>query len=160
MRDIDREAPLLDEEPEEGSGVVDGDSVLVPEGEYELRYVDFETADYFGKPKVIVHFSIIKPDDYAGLPINRFYNAKMLTGPPGRFGKYRAKSCGTLIREFKRIAGHANRLDRISFKRFRDLRIIAEVRTVQRDYLHQSLHADDYYSRIIRLVRVTPGDDW
>jgi len=160
MKDDDREAPPLDEEPEEGSGVVDGDTVLVPEGEYELRYVDFETADYFGKPKVIVHFSIIEPDDYAGSPINRFYNVKTLTGPPQRFGKYRAKPCGNLIREFKRIAGRANRLDRISFKRFRDLRIIAEVRTVQRDYLREPLHEDDYYSRISRLIRVLPGDDW
>ena len=160
MKVVDREAPPLDEEPDEGSGVVEGDTVLVPEGEYELRYVDFETADYFGKPRVIVHFSIIKPDDYAGLPINRFYNVKTLAGPPQRFGKYRAKPCGNLIREFKRIAGRANRLDRISFKRFRDLRIIAEVRTVQRDYLRQPLHEDDYYSRILRLIRVLPGDDW
>ena len=160
MKDDDREAPPLDEEPDEGSGVVEGDTVLVPEGEYELRYIDFETADYFGSPKVIVHFAIIEPDDYAGLPIDRYYYAKKLTGPPGRFGTYKARPCGNLIREFKRIAGRAKRLDRISFKRFRDLRIIAEVKTVRRDYLRQPLHEDDYYSRIFRLVRVLPGNDW
>ena len=160
MKDDDREAPLLDEEPDEGSGVVDGDTVLVPDGEYELRYVDFETAEYFGKASVVVHFAIIEPDDYAGLPIDRFYNAKKLTGPPGRFGKYKAKPRGNLIREFKRIAGRANRLDRISFNRFRDLRIIAEVKTVRRDYQRQPLHEDDYYSRIFRLIHVLPGDDW
>jgi len=37
MKDDDRRAPLLDEEPEEGGGTVDGVCVLVPEGEYELR---------------------------------------------------------------------------------------------------------------------------
>ena len=160
MKDDDREAPPPDEEPDEGSGVVEGDTILVPEGEYELRYVDFETADYFGTAKVFVHFAIIKPEDYAGLPIDRFYNVKRLASPPQRFGKYVAKPCGNLIREFKRIAGRADRLDRISFKRFKDLRIIAEVRTVRRDYQRQPLDEDDYYSRIFRLIRVLPGDDW
>ena len=160
MKDIDREAPPLDEEPDEGSGVVEGETILVPEGEYELRYVDFETADYFGKPRVVVYFAIIEPDDYAGLPIERFYYVKKLIGPPQRFGKYKAKPRGNLIREFKRIAGRAGRLDRISFKRFRDLRIIAEVQTVRRDYQRQPLDEDDYYSRIARLVKVLPGDDW
>ena len=160
MKDIDREAPPLDEEPEEGGGVVEGETVLVAEGEYELRYVDYETANYFGKARVFVHFAIIEPEDYAGLPIDRYYNVKRLTGPPQRFGKYVAKPRGNLIREFKRIAGRASRLDRISFYRFRELRIIAEVRTVRRDYQRQPLHEDDYYSRIARLVRVLPGDDW
>ena len=36
MKDNDREAPPPDQEPEEGGGTVDGECVLVPEGEYEL----------------------------------------------------------------------------------------------------------------------------
>ena len=160
MKDLDREAPPLDEEPDEGSGVVEGDTILVPEGEYELRYVDFETADYFGKAKVFVHFAIIKPEEYAGLPIDRYYSVKRLTGPPQRFGKYVAKPRGNLIREFKRIVGRADRLDRISFRRFKDLRIIAEMQTVRRDYQRRPLDEDDYYSKISRLVRVLPGEDW
>ena len=160
MKDLDREAPPLDEEPEEGSGVVEGDTVLVPEGEYELRYVDFETANNFGKPKVIVHFAIIDPEDYAGLPIERYYNVKELTGPPRRFGRYVAHRKGDLPREFNRIAGKSERLDRISFARFKDQRIIGEVRTVSRDHKKVPLLEEDKYSRIARLVRVLPGDDW
>ena len=76
------EPPEPDEEPDEGGGVVEGGTFLVPEGEYELRYVDYETADYFGGPKVVVHFAIIEPEEYAGLPIDRFYNVKSLDGPP------------------------------------------------------------------------------
>ena len=160
MKDDDREAPLLDEEPEEGSGVVDGDTVLVPDGEYELRYVDFETAMYFGKPKVVVHYAIIRPDDYAGLPVDRFYNAKKLTSPPGRFGKYIAPRRGDLFREFKRLVGRADRLDRLRFARLKGQRVIGEIHTVKIDHKHEKLPEDDRYSRIRRLIKVLPGDDW
>jgi len=133
---------------------------LVPEGEYELRYVDYETGHYFGRARVIVHFAIIEPQEYAGLPIDRFYNVKGLGGPPRRFGEYKAKNRGNLTREFKRIAGQTGRLDRISFKRFKDLRIIAEIQAVRRDYQHQTLDEDDHYSRISKLVKVLLGEDW
>jgi hypothetical protein len=43
MEDLDRELGTLMEEPAEGGSTVDGVCVLVPEGEYELRYVDLET---------------------------------------------------------------------------------------------------------------------
>ena len=160
MRELDCDIVPLTEEPVEGGGVIDGENVLVPEGEYELRYVDYETANYFGDPRVTVHFAIIEPEDYAGLPIDRYYNVKKLTGPPRRFGKYIARRRGDLPREFNRIAGKSERLDRISFARFRDKRIIGDVCTVHRDHKKEPLPEEDQYSRIARLVRVLPGDDW
>jgi len=160
MKDTDREAPPLDEEPEEGGGTVDGVCVLVPDGEYELRYVDYETASYYGSPKVVVHYAIIEPDEYAGLPVDRFYNAKRLTGPPGRFGKYVAPRRGDLFREYSRLVGQPERLDRILFSRLKGKRVIGEVQTVHTDHKHEPLPEDDRYSRIKRLVSVLPGDDW
>lgn len=160
MKDDDREAPLIDEEPDEGGGTVDGECVLVPEGEYELRYVDYETASYYGSPKVVVHYAIIEPEEYAGLPIDRFYNAKKLTGPPGRFGKYIAPRRGHLVREFNRLIGRASRPDRISFAKLKGKRITCEIQTVKIDHNHEELAEDDRYSRITRLLTVLPGDDW
>ena len=160
MKGIDREAPQLDEEPEEGGGTVDGECVLVPEGEYELRYVDYETATYYGSPKVVVHYAIIEPEEYAGLPVDRFYNATKLTGPPGRFGKYVAPRRGDLFREFKRLIGQGERLDRLRFARLKDQRVIGEIQTVKTDHKHEELPEDDRYSRIKRLIHVLPGDDW
>ncbi len=160
MKGDDREAPLRDEEPEEGGGTVDGDCVLVPEGEYELRYVDYETATYFGKAKVIVHYAIIQPDEYAGLPVDRFYNAKKLTGPPGRFGKYVAPRRGNLFREFKKLVGRTERLDRLRFAQLKDQRVVGEIQTVTTNHKHEELPEDDRYSRIKRLLHVLPGDDW
>jgi hypothetical protein len=40
------------------------------------------------------------------------------------------------------------------------LRIIAEIQTVRRDYQRQTLDEDDHYSRISKLVKVLPGEDW
>lgn len=160
MKDIGREAPPLTEEPEEGGGTIDGECVLVPEGEYELRYVDYETGMFFGSAKVVVHYAIIDPEEYAGLPIDRFYNVQKLTGPPGRFGKYKAPRRGDLYREFKRLLGHDERRDRLRFARLKDQRVIAEIQTVKTDHKHEQLPEHDRYSRIRRLIKVLPGDDW
>jgi len=160
MKDDDREAPSIDEEPVEGGGTVDGECVLVPEGEYELRYVDYETASYYGSPKVVVHYAIIEPDEYAGLPVDRFYNAKKLTSPPGRFGKYIAPRRGDLCREFNKLTDRVARPDRISFARLKGKRIIGDIQTVKTDHKHEELPEDDRYSRIKRLIHVLPGDDW
>ena len=131
---------------------------MVPEGEYELRYIDYETAIYYGNPKVIVHYAICAPEEYAGLPVDRFYNAKKLTSPPGRFGKYKAKPRGHLIREFRKLVGPAERLDRIAFARLRGKRVIGDVRTVRRDHNRESLSDNDQYSRVSRLLAVLPDD--
>ena len=160
MKDDGRETPLLDEEPAEGGGIVDGECVLVPEGEYELRYVDYETTAYFGSPKVVVHYAIVEPDEFAGLPVDRFYNAKKLTGPPGRFGRYIAPRRGDLFREFNRLIGRVERTDRLRFAWLKGQRVIAEIQTVKTDHKHEELPEDDRYSLIRRLIKVLPGDDW
>jgi hypothetical protein len=152
---LDRE-----QEPESGGGIVEGACILVPEGGYELRYVDYDTATFFGNPKVVVHFAIANPAEYAGLPVDRFYNAKKLTGPAGRYGNYVASPRGALIREFSRIIDPPGRSDRISFAKFRNKRIIGDIETVKIDYKRERLQKGDYYSRVKELVSALPADDW
>jgi hypothetical protein len=152
--------PPREEESPEGGGTVDGECVLVPEGEYELRYVDYETATYFGSSKVVVHFAIVRPEEYAGLPVDRFYNVKQLSGPPGLYGNYVATHRGDLKREYRKIVGTTGRLDRISFKQFKDQRIIGQIETVRFDYKRDPLAESERYSRIKKLDSVLPGDDW
>ncbi len=88
MKETDREVPLLTEEAVEGGGEISGSCIAVPNGEYELRYIDYETARFFGTPKVIIHCEIVEPDEYVGLPVDRFYNVDRLKGPPRRYGDY------------------------------------------------------------------------
>ena len=53
-------------EPEEGGGVIEGGCIAVPDGEYELRYIFYETGMFFGSAKVAVHFAIVASDEYFG----------------------------------------------------------------------------------------------
>ena len=149
-----------DDEPAEGGGEVGGGTILVPDGEYVVRYLDYETGNYWGTPKVVVHFVIVESDNFEGSPVDRFYNATRLTSPPGRFGNYVAPACGDLIREFNRLTGSMERADRISFAKLKGKRIQAEVKRVQYDYCHEPLAEADQYSRISRLIRTLPDEDW
>ena len=160
MEDHSRGDPPIDEEPPEGGGVIDGECVLVPEGRYELRYLDYDTGIYFGVPKVRVNFAIIDPEDYAGSPVEKFYNAKELTGPPGRFGNFKARRRGDLIRDYHRLVGRNGRRDRISFRSLKDKRVIGEIETVTVDYQRDPLPEDEQYSRVKKLIGVLPSDDW
>jgi len=160
MTDDDSKSDQFSEESSDGGGEIFGSCVLVPDSEYELRYVDYETALYFGNAKVIVHFAIIEPDEFAGLPVDRFYNVICLKGQPRRFGGYKARVRGYLVREYKTLVKEPTRLDRISFAALKDKRIIAELETVTHDHQHDPLPIDDQYSRVKRLIKVLPGEDW
>ncbi len=132
----------------------------MPNGEYEIRYIDYETACFFGNPKVILRCAIIEPEEFAGTPVERFYNVTRLTGPPCKYGNYVAPIRGDLFREFRMAVKEPERRDRISFRSLKGKRLIAELETVKKDHHHNPLPEDAQYSRIARLVRVLPGDDW
>ena len=52
-----------------GGGKVVGPLCLVPSGKYEVAYLSYETGIYWGQPKVVVHFSVINHDIYAGTEV-------------------------------------------------------------------------------------------
>ncbi|MCH9026680.1 MAG: hypothetical protein IIA05_06130 [Proteobacteria bacterium] len=132
----------------------------MPNGEYELRYLYYETAMYFGNPKVIVHCAIVAPDDCASLLVDRFYNVQRLIGPPRKYGNYVASRNCHLVREFRQVIGEASRRDRISFKTLKGKRLMGELEVVTWDYQNNPLPEENQYSRIAKLVRVLPDDDW
>ena len=104
--------------------------------------------------------AIVEHEEYAGLPVDRYYNVKRLIGQPGRYGNYVAPVRGDLFREFKRVVKKPKRLDRISFESLRGKRLIGEIKTVTHDHQHNPLSDEDQYSRIKRLVQVIQGYDW
>ena len=148
------------EEAAEGGGNIHGACICVPDGEYEVRYIDYETAFFFGNPKVVLHCAIVVPEQYAGLPVDRYFNVLRLIGPPRRFGNYDAPTRGDLVREFRQVVKEPDRTDRISFRPLRHRRLIVELETVKTDYHHNALPRADQYSRVKRLVRVLPDDNW
>lgn len=154
--DLDSQA----EECPDGGGEIDGICVVVPDGEYEVRYDYYETTAAFRNTKVELHCAIIMPEEFAGVPISRYYNVPSLTGPPKRYGKFKAKPRGSLVREFRRLFDQPDRLDRISFARLKGRRLIVRVRTVTRGPDYQELPKHDQYSVIAELINIRPDDDW
>lgn len=150
---------IEDEEPDEGGGEVVGNCIPIPSGTYEVRYMYYSTGYFKDQAKVTVHFAIVEPEDYAGTPLERFYNVESLVGPPKRYGNYRAKARGSLNREVGMLLGAISRLDRISFAKLRGKRIICDVETVKKDGDRRPLPKDQYYSCIRRFVQVLE-DDW
>ena len=150
--------PLVNEEPEEGGGAIDGVCETVPDGKYELRYMYYETANYFGYAKVIVHFAIDASDQYAGVEVCRFYNAKKLTGPCKKYGNYVASRCGDLAREYKQLVAEPERMGRISFQILKDKRVLGRLERVTSGYHRKPLALDDHYSRVAELLRIIPDD--
>ncbi len=57
------------------SGIVFDPSPWVPEGDYLLRYLSYETTQYWGHIKLAIHFAIVD-GEYAGTPLTRYYNVK------------------------------------------------------------------------------------
>ncbi len=150
---------FVSEEPDEGGGEIVGNCIPIPSGIYEVAYLYYATAYFKDNPKVIAHFSIVESDDYAGTPLERFYNVDSLKGPPKRYGNYRALARGDLNRELSLLLGTSERLDRISFVGLRNKRIVCEVETVIMDRDKRPLPPDQQYSCIRRLIKILQ-EDW
>ena len=160
MKDVDRESAGLMDEPAEGGGIIEGGYILVPEGEYELRYSYYATAAYFGSFKVVVHCAIDAPDEYAGVEVSRFYNVKKVIPPLGKYGEYVASPCGALTREYKKLLGDPKRMTRISFTALKRRRLLGRLETVTHGHNRAKLGPDNQYSKIAELLGVIPDDDW
>ena len=134
-------------------------SSLVPEGKYKVRYCFYETQVCFGAPKASVHFSIVNHDKYSGTPIARHYTVNGLSGPARRFGDFdvRSPNCRQ-VREFGRVSGDPERLDRISYASFNDKRILVRVRTVINDSSGNLLGDDEMYSVVAEIIGVVDDE--
>lgn len=152
--------PHEDQEAPGGGGRVDGGNIAIPDDRYVVTYEYYETLKSFGNPKVAVHCVIIEPEQYAGTPIARYYNVESLSGPPKRYGNYKASPRGDLFREFQALMGAPHRRDRISFSSLRGKRLLADVRRVQRDHNREQLAEWDEYSIIGKFVGQAADEDW
>ncbi len=160
MKDVGHESEQLTEEPAEGGGTIEGGCIGVPNGKYELRYMYYETATYFGSPRVVVHCAIDASDQYAGVEVCRFYNVKEVTQPPGKYGDYVALPCGDLVREYTNLISEPERMNRISFRVLRGKRLLGRLARVTRSHSRDSLVPEHQYSKIKEFITVIPDDQW
>ena len=147
-------------EIEEG-GTFDPDEslVLLDEGRYQCRYDYYETRPRFGmgRPKVVLHFSVVHPPEYHGIPLQRFYNVKRLKCEPKRGGGFVPPSKGDLVRDMERLFGRVDRRDRLAIgKNFRSRDWTVKVRTVDSDSKGGLLPEASRYSVIESIIGPAP----
>ena len=143
----------------EGVVLVENYHPYLPEGEYELRYFYHETAQQWGGPKMIIHFAVIAPEDYAGIEIARYYNVRKLVGPPRKYGSCRAGGRCYLVLDLRKLCGKLERLDRLTPARLKGKRIRARLATVRKDGQGQPLDESGYYTKVDKLLGIIPNDD-
>ena len=160
MKDGKPDSAQLTEEPAEGGGTIDGGCIVVPNGKYELRYMYYETAMYFGSPRVVVHCAIDASDQYAGIEVCRFYNVNEVTQPTGKYGDYVALPCGDLVREYKNLVSDPERMSRISFSVLKGKRLLGRLARVTRSHSRDNLAPEHQYSKIKEFITVIPDDQW
>jgi len=140
-----------------GVGYISDHHPCIPDGDYEVRYLYYETRIMWGAPKVIAHFSIVT-ESHAGIEVYRYYNALRLIGPLQEGGNYEVGERSHLVREHRQLLGFPDRLDEISLADYKNKRILARIQQVKIDGEGEKLPKHARYSKIARLLQTIPDD--
>ncbi len=145
---------------EADDGIVEGDYPCIPDDIYTVTYLFHETVLFKGKPKVVVHVSIVDDEDWSGFEICRYYNLRSFTGKPKRFGGFRAGGCSKVARQFRSLfKSEKHRRDRISLRRLEGRLIKARLRTTKIDGDGQPLPKSCWYSVIDELIEFVDKEE-
>ena len=132
--------------------------LLIPEGEYIVRYLTYRTLKSFGQPKVEVTFIIDKPKEHRAVCLERFYNVDKLTGLEKAKGRFKPSRRGHLMREYTALVGPPSRNDRMTLGKLKGLMILAKVVTVKVDSNKNPLPKGSWYSKVEKLIKVVETD--
>jgi len=135
------------------SGLLEDDLSLVPDGEYQLGYIDYRTCIAFNVPRVVVRFKILEYGEHFGKQLERWYRVKCLSGKPKKFGNFRVGKRSDFYRDYVRVIGTPNRKDRLSFAPLKNEVVVGRVRTVVEGHDQEKLEAGAQYSVVDRLLR-------
>ena len=131
---------------------IESELVLVPEGEYVLRYFDRQIRRMHGSEKLYMRFRIMMPSIYEGYFLTRYFNVRTRASEDRK--KIHAGWMSDLMREYVAIEGKKpRRTDEIRFKAFRERPILALVETVTHDSKKRLIPEPLQYSRISQLIR-------
>ena len=82
------------------SGEIVDDAPLVPEGEYQLRYIDYRTCIAFKVPRVVVRFKILDHGPHNGKEIECWYRVNSLKAKPKKSGNFVVGKKSDLFRDY------------------------------------------------------------
>jgi len=137
------------------TGKVIGYHPLIPEGEYLVRFMYYETGQSWNSKKVILHFAVAV-GEYGGTPLTRYYNALDLEPPIGRNGQFSAGGQSHIVKEFRSLLSDASAIDEIDLNLYRGRLIKARVDTTSRTGLGEELDQPNQYSVIRKLLEIVP----
>ena len=108
--------------------------ILIPEGDYSLKFIGWRTWMYFGRqPKVVLDFAVVDMGPYFEVPLQRYYNAQRLIGRKGKNGGFKVGRSSDFLREFALVSNRpVRRLDRIPMTEYENSIIIGRVSTVKK----------------------------
>jgi hypothetical protein len=135
------------------NGKVRDFSPWIPDGTYTVQFTHYETSKSWNGCKVHAHFAVVE-GEHAGVPLTRYYNVNALIGQPGINGEFEAPFRGHLVREYSALLPDVASLGAVDLNAYRDIRIKAEVSTVNSDGLGHALTDMNRYSRIRRLLEI------
>ena len=136
-------------------GAIEG-RPLVPDGKYHLKMVAHETSVKFGKPRLIMLFTIIDPGEHHGTSLQCFRNVDSLKGRPGKKGSFVPSRGGDfMIEHCKLLPDYNPRRDRISLNPYYNNIIVAKVEMVKKNNRGKALPKQLWWSKVGELLELT-----
>ena len=132
---------------------------LVEPGEYAMVYVTRFTTYVHKTPKLAIRFRIVEHGECFGIELERWFNCKRLIGKPGKNGGFMPPRHGGFLIEYCTLfpleLTRNSRLDRVSFKPFKNSIIVGKVKTVKRNSQQRNIPEPLQYSTIKELLRAS-----
>lgn len=149
--------PVMEEEDMGDDDVEVIDSILIPEGEYILKYCWHETQEVMGGAKVKIVFELAE-GNMAGATLDCFYPVRALKGPPGRYGKFKISKQQKYYAEIVNLFPGISRGDRSSPRRLNGRLVVGRVETVKTDWDKKTVPEELQYSKVAELLRLLPDE--
>ena len=136
------------------SEVKTDDAPLIPEGIYQLAYINHSTFLFKGRqPKVAVFFRIVDIGENFGVVLPAYYNVDKFIGKRGKSGGFKVAKRSNLARDYCRVfpTERSPRLDRLPISKMSSVIIQGTVRTVEKDSNQREIPEAVRYSKVLTI---------
>ena len=140
--------------------VVDwGNSILIPDGEYQAVYVSHSTTNGSYGPKVKITFRIVSLGPYFEKLVDAWYNTKGVGQKVGKRGKIILSRHSKLTFELVKLFHRKQRPERISPEMLKGHVVVVKVRTVTQNSRQKNLPEALKYSTVDSMVCLLTHQD-
>ena len=136
-----------------------GNSVLIPDGEYQAVYISHSTTNGSYGPKVKITFRIVSLGPYFEKPIDAWYNAKAVGQKVGKRGRIILSRHSKLTYELVKLFHRKQRPERLSPEMLKGHVVVIKIRTVTQNSKQKSLPEVLRYSTVDSMVCLLTHQD-